>query len=314
MVSTSFILKRILQMIPTFIVVSVVVFALVRLIPGDPVTAMLGDQASDEAVARAYQRLGLDKPLITQFGLFVVNFLRGDLGDSIVLKRPVLDIIAERLPVTLYLTLYSAVLAAVLAIPCAVLAAVNRDRAVDHCIRITFQIGLSSPVFFIGLILLAVLGANLRLFPVGGYGDGFLQNLYYLFLPALTLALYQSAVLMRTLRGSVIEVLSADYVDFANAKGLKRKVVLTRYVLRNALIPMVNLFGISIGHLIGGAVITETVFAVPGAGRLMVDAIFGRDYPVVQGLTLFLAISVSLVFLLTDIVLAWLDPRIRLSS
>ena len=312
--SFSFVLKRILQMIPTFIVVSVVVFTLVRLIPGDPVTALLGDQASDEAVAREYQRLGLDQPIVTQFWYFLTNLAQGDLGVSIVLKRPVIEIVADRLPVTLYLTLYSAVLAALLAIPLAILAAINRDRPVDHGIRIAFQIGLSSPVFFIGLILLTVLGAKLRLFPVGGYGDGFIENLYYLFLPALTLALYQSAILMRTLRSSVIEVLSADYVDFAKAKGLRQKIVLTRYVLRNALIPMVNLFGLSIGHLIGGAVITETVFAVPGAGRLMVDAIFGRDYPVVQGMTLFLAVLVSFVFLLTDIALAWLDPRIGRTS
>jgi peptide/nickel transport system permease protein len=251
----------------------------------------------------------LDKPVVLQFKIFVENLLKGDLGDSIVLKRPVLEIVGERLPVTLFLTAYSAILAALMALPLAILAALNRDRVFDHCVRIVAQLGLSSPVFFVGLILLTFLGAKLRWFPVGGYGDGFVQNLYFLFLPALTLALFQSAILLRNLRSSMIEVLDAGYVDFAKAKGLRRPVILTRYVLRNALIPTINLFGLSMGFLIGGAVITETVFAIPGAGRLMVESIFGRDYPVVQGLTLFLALLVSVVFLITDLMLAWLDPR-----
>jgi peptide/nickel transport system permease protein len=220
-----------------------------------------------------------------------------------------LEIVGERLPVTLFLTAYSAILAALMALPLAILAALNRDRVFDHCVRIVAQLGLSSPVFFVGLILLTFLGAKLRWFPVGGYGDGFVQNLYFLFLPALTLGLFQSAILLRNLRSSMIEVLDAGYVDFAKAKGLRRRVILTRYVLRNALIPTINLFGLSMGFLIGGAVITETVFAIPGAGRLMVESIFGRDYPVVQGLTLFLALLVSVVFLITDLMLAWLDPR-----
>lgn len=309
MISLTYVAKRLLQMIPTFFVVMIVIFTLIRLIPGDPASALLGDRASDAAVARKYQQLGLDKPVVVQFKIFVENLLKGDLGDSIVLKRPVLEIVGERLPVTLFLTAYSAILAALMALPLAILAALNRDRVFDHCVRIVAQLGLSSPVFFVGLILLTFLGAKLRWFPVGGYGDGFVQNLYFLFLPALTLGLFQSAILLRNLRSSMIEVLDAGYVDFAKAKGLRRRVILTRYVLRNALIPTINLFGLSMGFLIGGAVITETVFAIPGAGRLMVESIFGRDYPVVQGLTLFLALLVSVVFLITDLMLAWLDPR-----
>ncbi len=309
MISLAYVAKRLLQMIPTFLVVMIVIFTLIRLIPGDPASALLGDRASDAAVARKYQQLGLDKPVVVQFKIFVENLLKGDLGDSIVLKRPVLEIVGERLPVTFFLTAYSAILAALMALPLAILAALNRDRVFDHCVRIVAQLGLSSPVFFVGLILLTILGAKLRWFPVGGYGDGFVQNLYFLFLPALTLALFQSAILLRNLRSSMIEVLDAGYVDFAKAKGLRRPVILTRYVLRNALIPTINLFGLSMGFLIGGSVITETVFAVPGAGRLMVESIFGRDYPMVQGLTLFLSLLVSVVFLITDLTLAWLDPR-----
>lgn len=309
MISLAYVAKRLLQMIPTFLVVMIVIFTLIRLIPGDPASALLGDRASDAAVARKYKKLGLDKPVVVQFKIFVENLLQGDLGDSIVLKRPVLEIVGERLPVTLFLTAYSAILAALMALPLAIVAALNRDRVFDHCVRIVAQLGLSSPVFFVGLILLTFLGAKLRWFPVGGYGDGFVQNLYFLFLPALTLGLFQSAILLRNLRSSMIEVLDAGYVDFAKAKGLRRRVILTRYVLRNALIPTINLFGLSMGFLIGGAVITETVFAIPGAGRLMVESIFGRDYPMVQGLTLFLALLVSVVFLITDLLLAWLDPR-----
>jgi peptide/nickel transport system permease protein len=166
------------------------------------------------------------------------------------------------------------------------------------------------PVFYIGLVLLTIFAARLRWFPVGGFGETLADQLYHLFLPALTLALSFSAVLMRNLRASIIEVLGAEYVDFARAKGLRPRIVMGRHVLRNALISTVTLFGLSIGTLIGGAVITETVFAIPGAGRLMIDSIYGRDYPVVQGLTMVLAILVSLVFLVTDLIQAALDPRI----
>ena len=194
--------------------------------------------------------------------------------------------------------------------PLAFVAALRRDRGADAVIRGAFQVGLSMPVFYIGLVLLTIFAAKLRWFPVGGFGETLADQLYHLFLPALTLALSLSAVLMRNLRASIIEVLGAEYVDFARAKGLRPRIVMVRHVLRNALISTVTLFGLSIGTLIGGAVITETVFAIPGVGRLMIDSIYGRDYPVVQGLTLVLAMLVSLVFLITDLVQAALDPRV----
>lgn len=306
-----YITMRLLQFVPTFLVVMAVVFVLIRALPGDPASAMLGDRASDQSVARLYQEMGLGEPIVVQFGIFVQRFFSGDIGESIVLRQPVFDLIVERMRVTIFLTAYSALLSVLIAFPAAVIAALNRDRAADHVIRIVAQIGLSSPVFFVGLVILTFLAAKLRLFPVGGYGDGFVQNIYYLFLPALSLALYQSAILVRNLRSSVIDILKADFVEFAEANGLSRKVVLLRYVLRNAMIPTITLVGINIGYLIGGAAITETVFGIPGAGRLMIDSIFGRDYPVIQGLTLSFALLVSLVFLLTDLVVAWLDPRAR---
>jgi peptide/nickel transport system permease protein len=188
--------------------------------------------------------------------------------------------------------------------------ALKHDTPLDSTIRTGFQIGLSMPVFYIGIVLLTFFAAKLHWFPVGGFGQTFGEDLYHLFLPAVTLALSLSAVLMRNLRNSIIEVLTADYVDFARAKGLRNRLVLFRHVLRNALIPTVALFGLNIGTLLGGAVITETVFAIPGVGRLLIDSIYGRDYPVIQGLTLALALLVSLIFLVTDMVQAALDPRI----
>lgn len=306
-------LTRLLQIIPTFFIVMLLVFVMVRLLPGDPASAILGDRVTDEAVAQTNRRLGLDQPLPVQFGIFVRNFFQGDLGNSVTLRVPVLELILARMPVTLYLTVYAGVLAALLAVPLAVLAAFWQGTWVDGLIRGVFQVGLSVPVFYIGLQLLTFFGARWGMFPVGGVGENFVQNLYYLFLPALSLGFYLAAILLRNLRASIIEVLSAEYVAFARSKGLKRRVVVFRHILRNALISTVTLFGLSIGQLIGGAVITETVFAIPGVGRLMVDAIFGRDYVVIQGLTLTFALLVSLVFLLTDLVSASLDPRTELS-
>ena len=307
--NSSYVIRRLFQIIPLFLAVMVLIFVLVHLIPGDPVSTLLGDRATPEIVDRANRQLGLDKPLIVQFALFVNQLLHGDLGESINLKIPVLRLIGERLPVTLFLTVYAAVLGVLMAVPLAVLAAVRRNTWIDALIRGVFQLGLSLPVFYVALQLLTLLGARLGWFPIGGYGESFTAHLYHLFLPALTLGLNLAAVLLRTLRSSVIEVLTAEYVDFARAKGLKTRVIMTRHVLRNALISTVTLLGLNIGALIGGAVITESVFAIPGVGRLMVDAIFSRDYPVVQGLTLVFALLVSLVFLATDLLHARLDPR-----
>jgi peptide/nickel transport system permease protein len=297
-------------MIPTVVFILVVTFVLIRLLPGDPASAMLGDRALDADVVRINASLGLDKPVIVQFFYFVRRVFSGDLGNSITLKLPVVTLIAQRLPVTLMLTGMAALIALVLAVPLAFVAALKRERAPDAVIRGAFQVGLSMPVFYIGILLLTLFGAILKWFPVGGYGETFGARIYHLFLPALTLALSLAAVLMRNLRAAIIGVINAEYVDFARSKGLRSHIILFRHVLRNALISTVTLFGLQIGTLLGGAVITETVFAVPGAGRLMIDSIYGRDYPVLQGLTIALAILVSLTFLLTDIVQAWLDPRI----
>ncbi|SMO74412.1 ABC transporter permease [Ruegeria faecimaris] len=312
MSSLSYIFKRLLMMIPTFFLVMIIIFLLVRLLPGDPAIAMAGDRASDADIQAIRERLGLTEPMLVQFWLFLTNTVQGDLGRSILMRSDVINVISDRLPITVFLTVYSVVLSLLIAGPLAFVAALNRGRWPDAVIRTVFQIGLSMPVFYIGLVLLTFLAAQLRLFPVGGYGDTFTERLYHLFLPSVTVALYTSAIIMRNLRSAIIEVLDAEYVQFARAKGLPPRLVLGRHVLRNALISTVTLLGLSIGNLMSGTLVTETVFAVPGMGRLMLEAIFARDYPLIQGLTLTFAVLVSVVFLMTDLFQSRLDPRMRL--
>ncbi|SDQ23553.1 ABC transporter permease [Pseudovibrio sp. Tun.PSC04-5.I4] len=313
MSSLSYLVSRLLQIIPVFLLVMVVIFLLVRMLPGDPAIAMADAKATEVQLELIRQKLGLNEPFVMQFFYFVRNTLTGDMGTSILLKAPVTEVILERMPVTAFLTIYAVCLSILIAGPMAFIAALNKNGPVDIAIRSVFQIGLSTPVFYIGLLLLTFLAASLRLFPVGGYGKTFLQHMHHLMLPALTVALYTSAIIMRNLRSAVIEVLDAEYIQFARSKGLSNGVILGRHVLRNALISTVTLLGLSIGNLMSGTLVTETVFAVPGLGRLMLEAIFARDYPLIQGLTLTFAVMVSVVFLFTDLVQTWLDPRLRVA-
>ena len=302
--------RRVLHIAATVVLVALLIFALMHFLPGDPVLMLLGDRASDESIARMRHEMGLDRTMLEQFWEFLWHMATFRFGDSVTMRVPVVSLIKERLPVTIMLTSMAMVLAVLIAAPLAFIAALRQGGWADAVIRVISQVSLSMPVFYIGLVLLITLAAGLRLFPVGGIGDGFFENLYYLFLPSLTLALSLSAILLRNLRESLIDVLHADYVAFATAKGLARRTVLTRHVLRNACISTVTLLGLHVGSLIGGAVITESVFAIPGVGRLMIDSIFSRDYAVVQSLTMVIAILVSLVFLVFDAVLAMLDPRV----
>jgi len=302
--------RRLLHIAATVVLVALLIFALMHFLPGDPVLMLLGERATDAGIAQMRHAMGLDRTVLEQFWEFLLRMATLRFGDSITLRVPVISLIRDRLPVTLMLTGMAAVLALLIAAPLAFVAALRQGGIADAVIRVISQISLSMPVFYIGLILLITLAAGLRWFPVGGIGSGFLEDLYYLFLPALTLALSLSAILLRNLRDSLIEVLHAEYVSFATAKGLMRRTVLGRHVLRNAWISTITLLGLHIGSLVGGAVITETVFAVPGVGRLMIDSIFSRDYAVVQGLTMVLAVLVSVVFLAVDALQAMLDPRV----
>jgi len=302
--------RRVLQIMATVLLLAVLVFTLMHLLPGDPAQAMLGERGTTEAIAQLHHDLGLDRPVPVQFWEFLKRIVTLNLGESVTMRIPVAQLIADRLPNTLLLTAMAAVLAVLAAVPLALLAALRQGGWVDAIVRVLSQLSLSMPVFYVGLILLITLAAGLRWFPVGGIGGSFMQDLYYLFLPALTLALSFSAILLRNLRSSLIEVLHAEFVSFATAKGLRRRVVLGRHVLRNASISTVTLLGLNVSSLVGGAVITETVFGIPGVGRLMVDSIFSRDYAVVQGLTMVLCVLVSVVFLAVDALQALLDPRI----
>ena len=302
--------RRLFQVLLTVVVVALLIFGLMRLLPGDPALVMLGDRATDAGIAQMHHQLGLDDPVIVQFGRFLLHTVTLQLGDSITLRVPVSRLIASGLPITLMLTTMAAVMALAMAVPLAFIGALRPNGWADTVIRIVAQISLSMPVFYIGLVLLIVLAAGLHWFPVGGIGNGLFEDLYYLFLPALTLALSLAAVLLRNLRQSLADVLGAEYVGFAVAKGLPPRLILGRHVLRNAIVSTVTLLGLNMGTLVGGAVITESVFAIPGVGRLIIDSIFARDYPVVQGLSMVLAVMVSVVFLMTDAVQALLDPRL----
>jgi peptide/nickel transport system permease protein len=299
--------QRLAQVIGTAFLVSVIVFVLMHLLPGDPAEALLGDRATPAALASLRHEMGFDRSLVTQFGIYIEHLLR--LGYSVTMQVPVAQLIAARLPVTLMLTLMAALLAIVIALPLAFAAALYEGSAIDIAARLFCQLGLSMPIFYIGLVLLIGLAAGLHLFPVGGMGHGFFDDIRYMILPALTLAIGLAAILMRNLRAGLIEALAAEYVAFAAAKGLPRRLVLGRHVLRNALVSTLTLLGLQIGSLVGGAVITETVFAVPGVGQLMIESIFARDYAVVQGLTVVIAVFVSVIFMAVDTLQALLDPR-----
>jgi peptide/nickel transport system permease protein len=238
------------------------------------------------------------------------NLLHGNLGISIYYEQPVLGLVLERLDATVWLVVYAALLAALIALPLATYAALHKDGVFDQIIRGTFMVTLAMPAFWVGIILILVLSVNLHLFPVTGFGDNVISHVWHLFLPALTIALGFSAVLIRSLRSSILSVLQTDYVDTARAKGLPWRLIVRRHVLRNALLSTVTIFGINIAFLMGATVIIENVFAVGGIGQLLVSSILQRDHAVVQGITLLIAVFVVAINLLTDITYAILDPRV----
>jgi peptide/nickel transport system permease protein len=301
---------RLLQMIPVVLGVTIITFFILRLIPGDPVLVMLGTHYTPKDAANLRAALGLSRPLWEQYLLFMNNLIHVNLGDSIYYRLPVATLIGQRLPATLWLVGYSAVLALIISLPLATLSAIHKDGIVDQVVRSTFLLAFAMPAFWVGLILILLLSLRLHLFPVSGYGDGVPGHLWALFLPALTIALGFAAILIRTLRNSILAVLRADYLDTARAKGLSGGRILWRHVLRNALLSTLTVFGVNLAYLIGGTVIIENVFAVPGLGQLLTSSIFTRDLSVVQGITLIFALFVVGVSLLTDVAYAALDPRV----
>lgn len=305
-----FVGQRLLQMVPVAIGVTILVFFMIHLVPGDPARTMLGVHATDQAVAALHHQWGLDRSLAAQYGLFMDRLLHGNFGDSLFYRVSARALILERLPATLWLIVYAAVLSVIISVPLATLAATHKNKVSDHGVRAVPLIGLGMPSFWLGIMLILFLSLKAGLFPVGGYGEGFWGHMKSMFLPGLTVALAISPLLIRSLRASMLNVLESEYVMTARSKGLPRHRVLTHHALRNAVIPTITVLGINIGFLIGGTVVVESVFALPGVGQLMINSIFQRDFPVVQGVTLVFAVLVVLVNLMADMAYAALDPRV----
>ncbi len=306
----SYIVRRLAQMILVVLGVALFAFLTIQLVPGDPIRIMLHGRATDEVVAEAHQRLGLDQPLPVQFARFVWNALHGDLGVSIIQQAAVTSIVGERLEASVFLLTYSALMAVVLALPLALLAASRSDRPIDHAIRVGGMIGFAMPPFWMGLLLMLFFGLNLGLLPISGYGKGFLGHVVHLTLPSLTIALFLSPILVQSLRAAILDVMTADYIEVARAKGLSERRILIKHVLRNALIPTITVLAVNIGWLLSGAVIVEYVFSIPGLGTLLVRAVGFRDYPVIQGLAVVFAMLVVTVNLLADLVYIVVDRRV----
>jgi peptide/nickel transport system permease protein len=299
--------------LPTIAIVSITVFALIRFIPGDPAALMLGDMAQPEQVAATRAELGLDRPIPQQFLIWSENVLSGDFGRSIVNGEPVLPLVASRFMVSAEIVLVAVALASLIAVPAGVIAAWRQNSLTDLALVGTATVLLSVPTFWLGLLLLLFFGLKLGWLPVLGYvsiGSNVVGGLIYLVLPVMTLVIHEMGVLIRMARASTLEVLRLDYITHARAKGLSESAVLWKHAFKNAFGPTWTMIGLILGNLLGGIAVIETVFTIPGLGRLMVDSIFARDYPVIQGCLLFVAISYVLVNLVVDLLYPLFDPRV----
>jgi peptide/nickel transport system permease protein len=309
-----YILRRIAATVPVMLIVAVLVFLMLRLTPGDPAAIIAGDNANDAQIAAIRTRLGLDAPLVTQFFIWLGNVLRGDFGESFFFKRTVAELILSRLEPTLALSISTIILAVAIAVPLGVLAAYKRGTLIDKAVMGFSVLGFSVPVFVIGYSLIYLFAIKLNWVPVQGYqriGDGFGGFLQRLLLPSLTLSVIYIALIARMTRASVIDVLEEDYIRTARAKGQSELKVLFTHALRNASVPIVTVIGLGVALLIGGVVVTESVFTIPGLGRLTVDAVLARDFPTVQAVILLFSLVYVLINLMVDLAYTVLDPRIR---
>jgi peptide/nickel transport system permease protein len=303
--------RRLLHTVPVIIGITLASFVLIHLVPGDPVRIMLGGKAPKERLAAIDHQLKLDRPLPQQYVSFVAGAVHGDLGQSIILRRPVASVIGERLAPSLFLLAYGTLIGVLLALPLGIISALRRNRAPDHGIRLLTLVAFAMPAFWLGLILIRKFSLDLGWFPVSGYGSGFVGHVRSLTLPALTIGLFLTSMLVRSLRSSLIETLGLEYVEAARARGLGRLRVVLKHSLRNALIPTITVLAVNLGWLIGGAVVVERVFDIPGLGQLLVESIFTRDFPVIQALTLVFGVIVICINLLSDLSYALVDPRVR---
>ncbi|SRR5579883_1316196 len=311
-----YVIRRLLMMIPVVVIVSMIAFSLLYLLPGDPALAILGSElAGDQALyAQLRAQLGLNDPLYVQYVRWLGQVLHGNLGTSVQTREPVLAMILLSIPVTAELALLSLILAIAIGLSAAVVSALRPGTALDVVVSVFSLAGLAMPVFWLGILLIYAFSIGLHLLPPTGYtppAQGLGLNLEMMVMPALTIGTGQGAIIMRQARAALLEVLEQDYIRTARAKGVTEKAVIYRHALKNAMIPVATIIGLQVGNLLAGSVITESIFALPGVGRLIVNAIFLRDYPTAQGAVLLVAIVVLIVNFLTDIFYAYLDPRIR---
>jgi peptide/nickel transport system permease protein len=309
--------RRLLATIPVLFLVTVGVFMLIHLVPGDPVDVMLGENQDPVARQALRHDLGLDQPLYVQYANWLMRVAQGDLGRSVRTHQTVLENVSQRIRPTLELAIYAMLISTLVAVPLGILTATHRNSALDSFGTSFALFGICMPNFVLALLLIFIFGVSLHWLPIASYTDPFenpLAGIKSLTLPAITLGLALAAVVTRTLRSSLLETLSEEYIKTARAKGLGANAVVLRHALKNALIPVVTVIGLQFGTLIGGAVITEYVFAIPGVGRLVVDSVFARDYPLVQGVVLLICFGFIVSNLIVDILYGWLDPRIRSSA
>ena len=310
----AFIARRVLATIPVLFVVATIVFLLLRLTPGDPAAVIAGDSANPEQIAQIRASLGLEKPLLQQFGIWLSNIARGDFGESFFFKKRVTELIAQRLEPTLALATCTILLSVLIAVPLGVLAAWRHGSWVDRALMAFSTIGFSVPVFVLGYLLIYLFSLELGWLPVQGYrrlSEGFVPFIRHLILPSVALSAIYIALIARVTRAAVAETLTEDYVRTARAKGLPERQVLIRHALANAAIPIVTVIGIGIALLIGGVVVTESVFSIPGLGRLTVDAVLARDFPTIQAVIMLFSVAYVVINLLVDLSYLVLDPRIR---
>ncbi|HNX30220.1 MAG TPA: ABC transporter permease [Holophaga sp.] len=303
--------KRVLQIVPVLLMVTILIFLMIHMIPGDPARLILGEKATNSAVAALRAKLGLDQSLPAQYFLYLKGLLTLDLGTSLTYQRPVTELLLVSLPITVSLTLISTVFSILVSFPLGFFAGMRKDQAGDQAVRVTALAAIAMPSFWVALLLMLLFGVKLQWFPVGGWGETPTEHLKSLVLPAFTQSLMTSALLIRNIRNSVVDISVMDYVDFARSKGLSNGAVKYRHILRNALISTVTLLAMRMAYMLGGSVIIETVFSLPGLGKLMVDSIFGRDYAVVQSLVFLFAFMVLVINLLTDLLYSCLDPRVK---
>ncbi|MCE2878484.1 MAG: ABC transporter permease [Comamonadaceae bacterium] len=307
-------LGRSLGMLAVLSLVSVLVFLLTRLAAGDPIAVLLGDQASLQDIAQARQRYGLDEPLLTQFFLWLGQVLQGNLGQSIFLQMPVTQVLLDRVEPTAWLALLAVGLAMLIGVPCGIASALWRGRWIDQIVSTLAMLGASMPSFWMGLLAIQLLAVGAGLFPVSGYGDpgaSWITRVHHLILPALVLGTLNSALIIRFTRASMLDILGEDYIRTARSKGLPESTVVLKHALRNALVPILTVLGLTLALMIGGAVVTETVFNLPGLGNLVVRAVLRRDYPVIQGALLVIAGVYVIINFVIDVLYVFVDPRVR---